>query len=51
MTVTDVKFKDDQWRGRAAWHMQLVDILIGHEILGFDYVMSGDSRPSKAVTS
>jgi len=33
------------WRGRVAWHMQLIDVQIGHEALGFDYVFNGDDKP------
>lgn len=36
----------DEWRGRAAWHMPLEDVLIGSMILGFTYEMSGDDRPT-----
>lgn len=35
----------DAWRGKAAWFMPMVDILIGHNVLGFDYVVNGDDRP------
>lgn len=42
--MTNVE-KADVWRGKLAWHMQLIDVLIGHEALGFDYEMNGDMRP------
>lgn len=35
---------DDNRRGETAWHMQLIDVLIGYNVLGFDYPMSGDSE-------
>lgn len=31
-------------RGRAAWHMTLDLVLLGHNVLGFEYEMSGDHR-------
>lgn len=34
--------------GRAPWFMQVVDVRIGHEVLGFDYPMQGDQRPPRS---
>jgi len=42
----DPKPADKVWRGKVAWHMKLIDVLIGHNALGFDYVMNGDLRPN-----
>jgi hypothetical protein len=40
----------DTRRGQTAWYMQLVDVRIGHEALGFDYPFNGDSRPVARIT-
>jgi len=37
----------DARRGRVAWHMSIEDVLIGHDLLGFDYPISGDTTPTK----
>lgn len=34
-------------RGRTAWHMQVIDLRIGHDMLGFDYPVNGDAHPRK----
>lgn len=44
-TPRSVNEAADQLRAKAAWHMRVSDVLLGYEILAFDYPMSGNARP------
>lgn len=39
---------DDTRRGQVAWHMRVIDCVIGH-LIGFSYEMNGDNRPDVQV--
>lgn len=40
------RIRAEEMRGEVAWFMNVTDLRIGHELLGFDYPVNGDERPT-----